>query len=224
MNNLTAKIFKNKIFNAHKLTAYGFELCDGFYRFETAIADGQFCLKIKINESEIFADVYEKDTGDAYTLFLVEEAAGSFVGLIRAEYQKALSEIAEKCFDKYVFKSKQSAQVIEYARKTYGDELEFLWEKFSDNAVLRRKDNNKWYAAILTVAGNKLGFASLEKVEVLDLRADPEIIQKTVDNKKFFNGYHMNKKHWITVCLDGTVEIETIYKMIDDSYSIANKK
>ncbi|MDE7306494.1 MAG: MmcQ/YjbR family DNA-binding protein [Clostridia bacterium] len=224
MNNLTAQIFKNKIFNPHKLLAYGFKLEDGFYSFTTQIADGEFRLEIKINESEIFADLYEKDTQDKYTLFLVEGASGSFVGFIRTEYQKVLYEIADNCFDKYVFKSKQSAQIIAYARETYGDELEFLWEKFSDNAVLRRKDNNKWYAVILTVAKNKFGFDSTEKAEVLDLRADPEFIQKAVDNKRFFNGYHMNKKHWITVLLDGSVDVQTIYKMIDDSYLLANKK
>ncbi|MDE6000963.1 MAG: MmcQ/YjbR family DNA-binding protein, partial [Clostridia bacterium] len=201
-----------------------FKLEDGFYSFTAQIADGEFRLEIKINESEIFADLYEKDTQDKYTLFLVEGASGSFIGFIRAEYQKVLNEIADNCFDKYVFKSKQSAQIIAYARETYGDELEFLWEKFSDNAVLRRKDNNKWYAVILTVAKNKFGFDSTEKAEVLDLRADPEFIQKAVDNKRFFNGYHMNKKHWITVLLDGSADVKTIYKMIDDSYLLANKK
>ena len=38
----------------------------------------------------------------------------------------------------------------------YCDELEFLWQKFPDNAVWRRKDNKKWYGALLTVSKEKL--------------------------------------------------------------------
>ncbi|MBF1202590.1 MAG: MmcQ/YjbR family DNA-binding protein, partial [Fusobacterium periodonticum] len=33
--------------------------------------------------------------------------------------------------------------------------------------------------------------------------------------------YHMNKKHWCTICLDGTVELEKIYNLIDISYELA---
>ena len=33
-------------------------------------------------------------------------------------------------------------------------------------------------------------------------------------------GYHMNKEHWNTVILNGTVPKEEIEKMIDTSYSL----
>ena len=36
-------------------------------------------------------------------------------------------------------------------------------------------------------------------------------------------GYHMNKRHWNTVTIDGTLAPELIYKMIDDSYSLVYK-
>jgi predicted DNA-binding protein (MmcQ/YjbR family) len=31
-------------------------------------------------------------------------------------------------------------------------------------------------------------------------------------------GYHMNKKHWNTVTLDGTMPVSLVYQMIDESY------
>lgn len=37
-------------------------------------------------------------------------------------------------------------------------------------------------------------------------------------------GYHMNKKHWNTVLLDGTIKPPMIYKFIDDSYNLVLKK
>ncbi|MBF1207631.1 MAG: MmcQ/YjbR family DNA-binding protein, partial [Fusobacterium periodonticum] len=42
-----------------------------------------------------------------------------------------------------------------------------------------------------------------------------------IDNKRYFPAYHMNKKHWCTICLDGTVELEKIYRLIDISYELA---
>ncbi|OZG73293.1 hypothetical protein BTA51_12520 [Hahella sp. CCB-MM4] len=33
-------------------------------------------------------------------------------------------------------------------------------------------------------------------------------------------GYHMNKKHWNTIILDGTIPIGEIERMIDHSYSL----
>lgn len=52
---------------------------------------------------------------------------------------------------------------------TYQDELEFLWKRFPDNAVYRRKDTGKWYGAMLTISKQKLGLDSSEKVVILDL-------------------------------------------------------
>jgi len=33
-------------------------------------------------------------------------------------------------------------------------------------------------------------------------------------------GYHMNKRHWNTVILDGTLPEELVHAMIDDSYDL----
>lgn len=59
--------------------------------------------------------------------------------------------------------------------------------------------------------------------QAIDLRAAAEDIDNSVDNKKFFRSYHMNKKHWITVCLDGGVPFCEIQKMLDASYELASK-
>ena len=117
-----------------------------------------------------------------------------------------------------------SQALIKYVRNKYGDELEFLWEKFDDNAIWRRCDNKKWYGALLTVNKRKLGLDVDEKVEILDVRANTDEIDNLVDNVKIFNGYHMNKKHWITVCLDGSVPLDEIKRLLDDSYVLAKKK
>ena len=36
-------------------------------------------------------------------------------------------------------------------------------------------------------------------------------------------GYHMNKKHWNTITLDGTIPPREIFAMIDHSYELVSK-
>lgn len=221
---MTEIILKNRKLNINKLLSFGFKETDGSYVYHTDFVEGQMRLIVKIDiDGKIDAAVIDDASGDEYVLYRVEGAAGPFVGRVKSEYESVLEKISERCFDAEIFKSKQAKEVIDYARNTYGDELEYLWKKFPDNAVVRRKDNQKWYAALLTVSRRKLGFDSDEKVEILDLRMAPEDIENAVDGVKILPGYHMNKKHWITICLDGTVSIEKICKKIDESYSLTKK-
>lgn len=222
---MTAVEFKRRKVNFHKLVPFGFVTTDEGYVYCVTLVEGQMTLTVQIrNDGRTFTEVIDNVSGDEYVLHRVAGAAGSFVGQVKSEYEAVLDEISAKCFEPEVFKSKQAKAVMKYVWETYGDELEYLWQKFPDNAVVRRKDNLKWYAAILTVSRRKLGFDSDESVEILDLRLAPEEMERTVDHIRYFPGYHMNKKHWITVCLDGTVCNEEIYKCIDKSYELAKKK
>ena len=215
--------FKYKKLNRTKLLDYGFTESKNIFTITKKILNGDFLLDIKIKSPNIVeTSLLEIATDEIYTLHLTS-AQGSFVGQIREEYNQILEDIAGKCFETDIFKFPQTLEIIEYIKNKYGDEVEYLWEKFPDNAVCRRKDNQKWYFAILTVSKNTLGFESKEKVEVIDFRETPEDIEKLVDNKKYFAGYHMNKKHWLTIILDGSVSIEEIYKRIDKSYKLALK-
>lgn len=223
MNYILERIFKYYKPNFAKLQKFGFALSGDAYIYDTAIMNGGFSLNVKITADDIVTQVIDLATGDPYTLFLVEGAVGGFVGAVRTDYENVMTDIAQKCFDKCIFKSEYARRLIEYVSNTYGDELEFLWEKFSDNAIWRRKDNQKWYGALLTVKKDKLGLLSDERAEIIDLRAAAEDIDNLVDNEKFFRGYHMNKKHWITICLDGSVPLDEIQKMLDVSYELARK-
>jgi predicted DNA-binding protein (MmcQ/YjbR family) len=215
-------VFKNKTPNYGKLKAFGFVEADDGYVYTTRILERQFQMSVRISKAgDIDADILDPESGDAYVLHRAPGAVGSFVGKVRTDYKNVLTRIAEECFDPDVFKSAYAKKVITYVRETYGDELEYLWQKFSDNAVYRRKDTGKWYAAVLTVARSKLGFDSDELVEIIDLRAEPEALDVLVDHQNYHPGYHMNKKHWYTICLDGSVPLAKVFQGIDESYSLA---
>ena len=42
-------------------------------------------------------------------------------------------------------------------------------------------------------------------------------------DKGIHPAYHMNKNHWITVCLDGSVEEEKIMWLVDVSFELTDK-
>ena len=223
MNNIEI-VFYRKSVNFEKLKAYGFSKSADIYSYSSVLSASGFEMTVYVTkQGEVDAVVIDPDFNEPYTLHLTDDAAGDFVGGIKAEYEHILTDIADKCFDTNVFESRQAKKIISYVKDIYGDEFEFLWNKFPDNAVVRRKDNQKWYAALLTVSRKKLGFATDEKIEILDVRMTPEDIEKSVDNVKILPGYHMNKKHWITVCLDSTVSMDEIYILIDESYKLAKK-
>lgn len=224
MGNSIKSIFKNKKVTPQKLIAFGFSREGAEYIYRKPLLNGDFNLTVNITEpGEISTEVIDTDSREIYTLHLNENASGSFVGQIRSEYDETLEEIARSCFEPNVFKMEQSKAVIDYVTNTYGDELEFLWEKFDDNAIWRRKDTKKWYAVLLTVQKSKLGIKSDETAEMIDLHIDPEELDKLVDNKLYFRGYHMNKRHWLTIILDGSVPLQEIFQRIDESYKLAKK-
>ena len=224
MDRFLQQILSDRRADPEKLKTYGFRETDGAYLYEQPLLSGAFTLRVRVCADGADACLIDAATDEPYTLFLVEDAQGSFIGEVRAAYCDALSAVAEACFAKTVFQSGYSERVIEHVRNAYGDELEFLWEKSPKNAILRREDNRKWYAALLTISKSKLGAFPDEEIEVLDLRAAPEAIPDMVDGKRVFAGYHMNKKHWITLPLDGTLPAEEICAMLDTSYALAKGK
>jgi predicted DNA-binding protein (MmcQ/YjbR family) len=217
------EIFERRKLNVEKLTAYGFESESDQWVYNTDIKDGEFLLKISISESgSCDTRLTEKESGEEYILYKTN-AIGNYVGEIRYAIEIVLRDIAKKCYDSAIFKTKQTEILIEYVKNTYGDELEFLWQKFPDNAVWRRKDNNKWYGAILTVQGTKIGLKTNQIVEIIDLRMNPENKNEILSKENYYPGWHMNKNSWYTIVLDGSVPNDELIGCLNESYELARK-
>ncbi|GKQ43317.1 hypothetical protein RD055328_12400 [Companilactobacillus sp. RD055328] len=216
-------MLENKKINFTKLVNYGFIKKDDNYFFEKRIVDNQFEMKVIANTSgKLETKVIDVNTNDEYILHLKDSVSGAFVGQVRDEYEDLLQDIINKCTDVDVFKSTQTIEVIEFIKEKYHDELEFLWAKFPNNAVFRNKESKKWYAAILSVKPEVINKSGSELIEVIDLHFSSERVNELLDNKVFLPGYHMNKKYWITICLDNTVSISVIKRLIDESYNNSN--
>ena len=217
------KFFINKKPNYKKLLNYGFKKQGSVYNFSQEIFNGQFRLDVEIEGNDVNTRLTDLTSEELYTLHLVEGVSGTFVGQVRAEYESALEKISAECFETDVFEWDYTKKVLKYAVEKYGTEAEYLWEKFPRNAVCRRKDNKKWYFAVLSVKGSTLGLETNEIQEVIDLRANKEDVSDLIKKYNIYPAYHMNKKSWITIILDGSMNIDEIYEFIDKSYSLAKQ-
>ena len=213
---------KDRKIDFKKLEEFGFELKDNSYYYHTSLLKNQFKMSVKISlDNSIFTEIIDTETNEPYVLHLLEMKRSGYSEKVYKVYSQILEKIQKECFEDEIFKANYTKEIVAYIKNKYRDELEFLWEKSPKNAVVRRKSSKKWYAVILTVSKRKLNLDSDEIIEVINLHNRVEEIEKLIDNKKYFPAYHMNKKHWCTICLDGTVELKEIYKLIDISYELA---
>jgi predicted DNA-binding protein (MmcQ/YjbR family) len=75
---------------------------------------------------------------------------------------------------------------------------------------------------VFKVAGKMFAILALEEVPTrVNLKCDPDLALELRDRyEQVEPGYHMNKKHWNTVVLDGVIPEREIGKMIDHSYEL----
>lgn len=178
-----------------------------------------FFLEVKVTDyRSLEAKLYDAVTEEEYTLHLNPKAQGKFVGELRSFYISALDGIVKGCSDNEPFKTHQAKEIRKFIKEEYGTELEFLWDDSPDCAIMRREDNGKWYGAILTCKRKTLSGSGEGKVEVLNLKAKPEVVDKLIKRNGFFRAYHMNKKLWFSVMLDGGVDFEEIKGLIKESF------
>lgn len=216
-----SKKFENRKIEYDKLLAYGF---DHNYYYETQIGEGQFKVIIELEKEKKISKVIDLSYGEEYTLVDVVGASGNFVGKLREEYEKVLHDIIEKCTTSNLFKNKQTKEIIQYVKEKYQDELEFLWKSSPNNAIWRNKENQKWYAVLLTIPAQRLGMDSLEQIEIIDLRYPKGKTSDIIDNERIYAGYHMNKKSWITIVLDNRMETKKMIELLDNSYLLSMHK
>ncbi|MFZ2051826.1 MAG: MmcQ/YjbR family DNA-binding protein [Solirubrobacteraceae bacterium] len=80
--------------------------------------------------------------------------------------------------------------------------------------------------SVFKVAGKMFALSQLGADSLrVSLKCEPalaEALRQT--HPAVIPGYHLNKKHWNTVILDGSLPDETVRDMIEDSYDIVVSK
>lgn len=213
------EIFQYKQLNKEKCLQFGFSQRQGNYILRTPILNKQFILEIILNEN-ISYKVYDAKTQEEYILIHLENAKGSFVKEVREQVEHQLKKIADACFDETLFQYKQSYTVVDQIKTNYNIDPEFPWKKTPNYAVFRHKDNQKWFAILMSIPKTKLGYPEEKEIEILNVKVNPNQIENYLNQDGFYPAYHMNKKYWLTITLDQTLKDSTIESLIEISYQL----
>ena len=80
--------------------------------------------------------------------------------------------------------------------------------------------------SVFKVAGKMFALSQLDSESLrVSLKCDPrlaEALRKT--HAAVIPGYHLNKRHWNTVILDGSIPEDVVNDMIEDSYDLVVSK
>ena len=78
---------------------------------------------------------------------------------------------------------------------------------------------------VFKVNGKIFALANLDGDLTVNLKCDPSLAVELRERyTSVIPGYHMNKKHWNTVLLNGSIPDKEVYAWIDHSYNQVLKK
>lgn len=114
--------------------------------------------------------------------------------------------------------------LIKWIADEYGVEPEHPWLDEPDYAVLRHPENRKWFALFMPVRRDRLGLEGEEEVDIITAKSSPILIGSLLMEKGYLPAYHMNKSHWVTALLDGSVPEEELRQLIAVSFDLTRPK
>ena len=114
-------------------------------------------------------------------------------------------------------------KLLNYVRECYGTVPDQPFSRASDHTVLRHA-SGKWYGIIMELSPAAFGLPRGETVTVINLKCGALLIGSLLREPGFYPAYHMNKEHWISVRLDGTVPFDKLRMLLNISYDLTKPK
>ena len=216
------EIFKAYQFNSKKAKEYGFVTDRGAWTYSSTILQGDFLMRVIVVDGDLSFQVFDQETGDLYPQVHMTSMRGTFVGNVREACLEVLYEIRKSCFDVQDFTYPQTKRIMTRVQEKYENQLEYLWEKSPDTAILRHENNQKWYAVLMKISWDKLEKGREGLVEAVNLKHDQ--VSDLLVKKRIYPAFHMNKRYWISVPLDDTLSDEQVLELFERSWFLTSKK
>ena len=216
------EIFKSYQFNKEKARDYGFVENGEVWTYSCQILQGDFIMTVSITPDNVSFQVFDKETGDLYPQVHMESMRGSFVGSVREACLEILYQIRKACFDMQDVICPQTKRIMAQVQEKYGNQLEHLWEKSPDTAVLRHEDNQKWYAVVMRIPWDKLEKGREGLVEAVNIKHDQ--VADLLSKRGIYPAFHMNKRYWISLTLDDSLSDDDVLDLLEISWNLTLKK
>ena len=212
------EIFDKNIFNSKLAIAYGFSKVGDYYILQSDIDVENFNVIVKIGKDSFEANVIELPFNEEYILFNVLDSKGKFVSKIRKKVNELIEDIVKSCFTSLDYRK----ILLDYVKEKYGTIPEEPWED-NNHATIKTSNSKKWYGIFMSIPYKTLGLEKSGKIDVLNVKLNPNLIESLIDKKHFFPAYHMNKKYWITILLDSDTDVNVVKSLIDESFKLVEK-
>ena len=217
---LESKYFERAHSDAQKLMAYGFQKTLEGYRYSVDILDKEFRVELLVPfAGKLQGKVFEIMTGEVYQNIRIEGMNGAFVGKVREAYGQVLQAVRQNCYIDDDFSTAQANRIARLIQEKYGVRPEFLWKRTPQHGVFRNQQNQKWFGIIMYVDQDKIT-AGKGKIDVLNIKIDPDAREALSGTEGIYPAYHLNKKNWISVLMNESVSDEKIMQLVEASYRI----
>ena len=221
---IESNVFKKYSPDYKKILKYGFKKIQSKYVIEKFFKNNLFKASIIVqNDGSVSWKVLDIENNDEYLPLKIENNEGAYVGEVKAEYIAILEDIRRKCFSKNYFASSQSNRITNLIIEKYGNEPEFLWEKYDGTGIFRNPASNKWYGIIMDVDRSRLQPDKKGAVDVLNVKLLPEEVLQIIKEPNIYPAYHMNKKHWISMIMDDSLSDDKVMELIEKSHRLTEK-
>ena len=114
-------------------------------------------------------------------------------------------------------------ELAAWLMETYSATGAYLFTRYPSFQVFRHERNKKWFAILMDIPRKNLGLTGEGEISMVNLKCDTRLIGSFHMEPGIFPGWHMNKAHWLSVALDGTVVDEKLKFLVDMSYKLTKK-
>lgn len=212
------EIFQKRKAKKESLLPYGF-LADGeTYVYHKVFFNGMFEAVVSIDsEGVVSGKVIDTESKDEYVQVHLS-SVGGYAHEVREAYKEILKGIADNCFEKEYFLTRQMNRITGLVKEKYGESPDFPFRNIPDYGVFRLEENRKWYGLVMQIPESKMFEQGSDQIiEILNIKSSPEKKKMYLDVEGIYPAYQMNKDNWLTVVMDDAVDDELILQMVDES-------
>lgn len=226
-------VFERKRVIMESLLPFGFVQTEQDYVYREKVLAGDFEVEVQVDsQGQVTGRVWDLDLEEEYTALHVATAIGNFVGQVREAYLEVLQRIAEACFENQLFSFPQTNRLANYLSTTFGDATDQPFAKFPTFTAFRHPVNQKWYGLVGKIQLGKLQVGQEDwlqeeletAVEIVNIKVKPEILSDLLSMDGIYPSYHMSKKTWVTIVLDGRVADEVLFNLVTESRHLVAPK
>ncbi len=220
--------FVGQIVLKEKLVPFGFrQETDGYY-YQKPIMEGDFELEVKIElDGSVSVEVYDTQLNEPYLAWQVSRPS-SYAQKVKQAVDQILDRILATCFQEPLLKSGQGQKLLAYLDQTFEDDVDHPFRRYPE-FFSYRTPQQKWYALFVTIKRRKLDLgkekwsetALDDLVEVVNIKVDPEKLPQLLTEKGIYPAYHMNKKSWVSIVLDGSMANAELFTLVTQSRALA---